>query len=127
MNLGDVVISPYNTNDLLIGKISSELYIEKDTTSPYPWRKKVDWLKDDINRHSFSNPLQNTLRSSLTCFEVKQRDEIFEVLGFDIPKTKKEIKFDSKSVYELIRLKFLELDATEFEQLVSYQIEMDNP
>ena len=62
MNLGDVVISPYNTNDLLIGKISSELYVENDTTSPYPWRKKVDWLKDDINRHSFSNPLQKILK-----------------------------------------------------------------
>ena len=122
MNIGDIVISPYNTNDLLIGKISSELYIENDNTSPYPWRKKVDWLKDDINRHTFSNPLQNTLRSSLTCYEVKQRDEIFETLGFDVPKSKiqKEIKFDSKSVYELIRQKFLELDATEFELLVSY-------
>lgn len=122
MSIGDIVISPYNTNDLLIGKISSDLYIQSDNSSPYHWRKKVEWLKDDINRHTFSSPLQNTLRSSLTCYEVKQRDEIFENLGFDVPKSKiqKEIKFDSKSVYELIRQKFLELDATEFELLVSY-------
>lgn len=122
MNIGDIVISPYNTNDLLIGKISSDLYIQSDHTSPYPWRKKVEWLKDGINRHTFSNPLQNTLRSSLTCFEVKQREEILEILGFENSKSKvqKEIKFDSSSVYEIIRQKILELDATEFELLVSY-------
>ena len=122
INIGDIIISPHNTNELIIGKVVGDLYFEEDNSSPYPWRKKVEWLKNEFNRHSFSNPLQNTLRSSLTCFEVKQRDEIFEVLGFDVPKTKtkKEIKFDSKSAYELIRLKFLELGATEFEQLVSY-------
>ena len=122
MNKGDIVICPYNTNDLLIGKITGDLYFEKDISSPYPWRKKVEWVRDNVNRHSFSQPLQNTLRATLTCFEVKQRDEIFESLGFDVPKsiTKKENKFDSKYAYELIRLKFLELDATEFEQLVSY-------
>jgi restriction system protein len=122
MSIGDIVISPYNTNDLLIGKISSDLFIQSDNSSPYPWRKKVEWLKDGINRHTFSNPLQNTLRSSLTCFEVKQREEILETLGFEGSKSivHKEIKFDSSSVYELIRQKILELDATEFEQLVSY-------
>jgi len=122
INIGDIIISPHNTNELIIGKVVGDLYFEEDNSSPYPWRKKVEWLKNEFNRHSFSNPLQNTLRSSLTCFEVKQRDEIFEVLGFDVPitKTKKEIKFDSKTAYELIRLKFLELGATEFEQLVSY-------
>lgn len=122
MKIGDYVISPFNTNELLIGEIESEMYVEEDNTSPYSWRKKVKWLRDNVNRHNFSNPLQNTLRSSLTCYEVKQREEILETLGFDVPKskTKKEIKFDSKSVYELIRLKILELGATEFEQLVSY-------
>lgn len=122
MKIGDIVISPYNTNDLLFGKITGDLYFESDNTSPYLWRKKIEWIKDNVNRHSFSQPIQNTLRSSLTCFEVKQRDEVLEMIGFDVPKSKiqKEIKFDSKSVYELIRNKFLELDATEFEQLVSY-------
>lgn len=122
MKIGDYVISPFNTNELLIGEIESEMYVEEDNTSPYSWRKKVKWLRDDVNRHNFSNPLQNTLRSSLTCYEVKQREEILEALGFDVPKTtkQKELKFDTKSVYELIRNKFLELDATEFELLVSY-------
>lgn len=122
IQIGDIIISPYNTNELLIGKIKSDLYVEEDGTSPYTWRKKVEWIKDDVSRHSFSNPLQNTLRSSLTCFEVKQRDEVFEELGFDVPKSSKNIKVKSspRSHYDLIRNKFLELDPTEFELLVSY-------
>ena len=122
IQIGDIIISPYNTNELLIGKIKSDLYVEEDGTSPYTWRKKVEWIKDDVSRHIFSNPLQNTLRSSLTCFEVKQRDEVFEELGFDVPKSSKNIviKSSPKSHYDLIRNKFLELDPTEFELLVSY-------
>lgn len=121
IKIGDIIISPYNTNELIIGKVVGDLYFESDNTSPYPWRKKVEWFKSDFNRHSFSQPLQNTLRATLTCFEVKQRDEVFEFLGLgSSKKIEKEIKFDSKSVYESIRNKFLELNPTEFEQLVSY-------
>lgn len=121
INIGDLVISPYNTNELIIGKVVGDLYFEEDNSSPYPWRKKVEWLKNEFNRHNFSQPLQNTLRATLTCFEVKQRDEVFELLGFGVSKkVEKEIEVDSKSIYELIRNKFLELDPTEFELLVSY-------
>ena len=122
LKIGDIVISPYNTNELLIGKITGDLYFENDNSSPYPWRKKMEWIKDKVNRHSFSQPVQNTLKATLTCFEVKQKQEIFENLGFEVDKSKirKEIKFDTKSVYELIKNKFLQLDPTEFELLVSY-------
>lgn len=122
LKIGDIVISPYNTNELLIGKITGDLYFENDNSSPYPWRKKTEWIKDKVNRHSFSQPVQNTLRATLTCFEVKQKEEVFENLGFEVDKSKirKEIKFDTKSVYELIKNKFLQLDPTEFELLVSY-------
>jgi len=122
LKIGDIVISPYNTNELLIGKITGDLYFENDNSSPYPWRKKMEWIKDKVNRHSFSQPVQNTLRATLTCFEVKQKEEVFENLGFEVDKSKirKEIKFDTKLVYELIKNKFLQLDPTEFELLVSY-------
>ena len=40
IQVGDIIISPYNTNELLIGKIKSDLYVEEDGTSPYTWRKK---------------------------------------------------------------------------------------
>ena len=122
LKIGDIVISPYNKDELLIGKITGDLYFEYDNSSPYPWRKKIEWIKDKVNRHSFSQPVQNTLRATLTCFEVKQKEEVFENLGFEVDKSKirKEIKFDTKSVYELIKNKFLQLDPTEFELLVSY-------
>jgi len=122
LKIGDIVISPYNTNELIIGKITGDLYFENDNSSPYPWRKKIEWIKDKVNRHSFSQPVQNTLKATLTCFEVKQKQEVFENLGFEVDKSKirKEIKFDTKSVYELIKNKFLQLDPTEFELLVSY-------
>jgi restriction system protein len=122
LKIGDIVISPYNTNELIIGKITGDLYFENDNSSPYPWRKKIEWIKDKVNRHSFSQQVQNTLKATLTCFEVKQKQEVFENLGFEVDKSKirKEIKFDTKSVYELIKNKFLQLDPTEFELLVSY-------
>ena len=37
MKLGDIVITPYSDSSLLIGQISSELYYEEDSTTPYPW------------------------------------------------------------------------------------------
>jgi len=76
MKIGDLVISPYMDNRLLIGRIEGELYYQEDSTSPYPWRKKVKWFDENIDRHTLSVPLQNTLRSSLTCFKVNSSDEI---------------------------------------------------
>lgn len=122
MKVGDLVISPYMDNRLLIGKIESDLYFKSDSTSPYPWRKSVKWFKEKIDRHTLSVPLQNTLRSSLTCFNVNSADEILIQLGL---LDKKELTISDSltepiSNFELIRKRFLELDATEFEYLVSF-------
>ena len=76
LRVGDLVISPFMDNRLLIGEITSELYFQNDLTSPYPWRKRVEWFKNTIDRHGLSVPLQNTLRSSLTCFKVASSQEI---------------------------------------------------
>ncbi len=122
MKVGDLVISPYMDNRLLVGEITSDLYFKSDTTSPYPWRKSVKWFKENIDRHTLSVPLQNTLRSSLTCFNVNSADEILVQLGL---LKQSDSKLSSTNVepisnFELIRKRFLELDATEFEYLVSY-------
>ena len=63
MKEGDIVISPFNTNELLVGKITSTLFHKKDNTSPYPWRKSVEWFPNLIDRHTLSVPLQSTLKS----------------------------------------------------------------
>ncbi len=70
LKVGDLVISLFMDSCLLVGIIESELYFKSDSTSPYPWRKKVKWFKEKIDRHPLSVPLQNTLRSSLNCFRV---------------------------------------------------------
>ena len=123
MNVGDLVVSPYMDSQLLIGIIESELYFKQDNSSPYPWRKTVKWFKDKIDRHTLSVPLQNTLRSSLTCFKVTSADEILIQLGL-LDKTSVSLStgtnIEPVSNFELIRKRFLELDATEFEYLVSY-------
>lgn len=125
MKIGDLVISPYMDNQLLVGKIESELFFKEDSTSPYPWRKKVKWYKEKIDRHSLSVPLQNTLRSSLTCFKVNSADEILIELGL-LKKSDNQFIHNGEITpitnYELIRKRFLELDATEFEYLVSFML-----
>lgn len=122
LNIGDIIICPYNTSELLIGQVDGELFYKADNTSPYSWRKSVKWIKDNVNRHDFSQPLQNTLKATLTHFKVKQKDEILEILGFKVSEHKKKIEsdFNPNYVYEQIRKQFLELNPTEFEQLVSY-------
>jgi restriction system protein len=125
IKVGDIIISPYNDNQLLVGTIESDVYFRKDDSSPYPWRKKVKWFKETINRHNLSVPLQNTLRSSLTCFKVSMSDEILLALGIKIATnsvgdSRGSTASSTLSNFELIRRRFLELDATEFELLVSY-------
>lgn len=124
IKVGDIIISPYNDNQLLVGTIESDVYFKKDDSSPYPWRKKVKWFKETINRHNLSVPLQNTLRSSLTCFKVSMSDEILLALGIKIETNLGDSRINTASStlsnFELIRRRFLELDATEFELLVSY-------
>jgi len=125
IKIGDLVVSPYMDNQLLVGKIESDLFFKEDSTSPYPWRKKVKWYKEKIDRHSLSVPLQNTLRSSLTCFKVSSADEILIELGL-IKKSDNQFIHNGEITpltnYELIRKRFLELDATEFEYLVSFML-----
>ena len=121
--IDDIIICPFDNNQLLAGIITSDFYFKSDTTSPYPWRKKVKWFPTYIDRHTLSVPLQNTLMSSLTCFRILMADEILSNLG--VLKLSEETKSSnttqvSLSNTELIRKRFLELDATEFELLVSY-------
>lgn len=117
---GDVVITSYRDGRLIVGVIQSDNYIEKDSFCPYTRRKKVNWFSEPLDRSELSIPLQNTLRSSLTVYQVKQPQEI--LLHYKLIK-KEEVKqrvFDPDSMYESIRDTFLQLDATEFELLVSY-------
>lgn len=118
INVGDIVITPYSNNQLLVGEIVGENYFNDDESSPYGQRKKVNWFTETINRHTLSVPLQNTLRSSLTVFKVNNGREILQILKL-APKNEVVKKTDI-NIYNIIRAKLLELDGFEFEIFVSY-------
>lgn len=126
IKIGDIVITPYNNQELLVGEVVSDYYYKNDSTSPYPCRKDVKWQKETINRTLFSIPVQNTLRSSLTIFSVSQVHEVLAIVNNEVQLDKaidNKIVYDAKGLYTHIKEKFLQLGATEFETLVSYLLQ----
>jgi len=125
LQVGDYVITPYVSGNpfLLVGRVTSEVYKESDSTSPYNHRRKVKWFEHELDRKTFSIPLQSTLKGSQTCFRVKQESEVLEALGEKPKGSTSEKLAASYSPHENIRRKFLELEASEFELLVSYVLQ----
>jgi len=117
---GSIVVCPFDNGNLLVGRVEGDLYYARDSTSPYEYRKKVNWFKEIIDRHELSVPLQNTLRSSLTCYQIQFPDEILARLGLIKDSTATAPSTTAVSPTELIRKRFLQLEAGEFELLVSY-------
>lgn len=121
---GDYVITPArDTNYLYYGVVEKNSYYhETESTKdncPYVHRKKVQWNSNAVLRSEFSVPFQNTMKSSLTVFSVSHKRNFFEVIGKTelVPKPEQIIKFD---YYKSILNKILELDAQEFEILVTH-------
>jgi len=81
ITIGDIVICPYSDNSLLIGQVEGGLYFSDDKSSPLTWRKRVNWLKDKVDRKIFSKPLWFALRSSQTVFEIKQTEEVISLIS----------------------------------------------
>lgn len=118
INKGDIVLTPYSNNKLLVGEVISENYYETEDSSPYRQRKKVKWFDQTIDRYELSVPLQNTLRSSLAVYKVNNGREILQAIDL-APKNEVVQKADI-NVYKIIKDKLLELDGFEFETFVSY-------
>ncbi len=117
---GDYVITPdFNSEYLHYGIVKEEpyYYATEDDGCPYVHRKKVKWNKEVVQRKQFSVPFQNSIRSSLTIFLVKDRHNFFETIG------KKEFVSQKiavkESPEETVLRRILELDAKEFEILVT--------
>lgn len=119
---GDYVITPSsNTEYIYYGIITKHgYYHEKQNDGcPYPHRKKVKWVKEPIQRSQFSVPFQNTIRSSLTVFAVLHQKNFFETIGRKDLVPQAQIKTE-QNYYDLILDRILELDATEFEILITH-------
>lgn len=113
----DTVITPgENVEDLFYGEIKSDYYFEKDSNCPYPHRKKVDWNKKPLLRTSLSIPLQNSLRSSLTVFNIKHETAFLDALG---KKSADKAVLHYNEFTNAVLNRVLELSAEEFELLVT--------
>ena len=121
IKVGDIVITPYQNNHLLVGEVIEDVYFKSDNTSDYSLRKKVNWFKEPLNRQILSIPLQNTLRSSLTVYSLRNSREILEHYG--LAEKNSVIEKTDFNIYTTIREKFLELDGFEFEIFVSYLLQ----
>ncbi len=121
IKIDDIVITPYSDNRLLVGKVTSDVYYEKDTTSHYYLRKKVEWFTETLDRQILSIPLQNTLRSSLTVYTLANGNEILKY--YNLTSNAKQKEIHEFNIHETIKRKLLDLDGFEFETLVSYLLQ----
>jgi restriction system protein len=117
----DMILVPREWDLLYIGRVISDAYFDKNSEHGY-FHRDIFWLPNEINRKELSIKLQNTLRSSLTCFSLSedQSNEVLEYIWMEDRVTKKleSSIFSEELVIEKIRQKMLDLDAREFEILV---------
>ena len=115
----DYVITPARDMEYIYyGIIQDEPYYHAtdDDGCPYIHRRKIKWYKERVQRKQFSVPFQNSIRSSLTVFLVKHKNNFFETIGQKEFVTQKQIR---ESTTDVVLKRILELDAFEFELLVT--------
>lgn len=122
MKAGDYVITPAAATEVLpfgiIAPDPSYEYSAGDDGCPFRQRRRVKWMAKLLKRSDFSVPFQNTIRSSLTVFTVSQRDEFLTTIGRDdLVRTPTATKYDP---YRVVLEQVLQLDAKEFEILISH-------
>lgn len=121
MKPGDYVITPAAEQEYLYyGVLKNEPYnyAEPNDGCPYIHRRAVDWSKTRLQRSQFSIPFQNTIRSSLTVFSISHKNDFFEIIGKASLVSAEEIKVHETAT-ETVLKRILELNATEFEILVT--------
>jgi predicted Mrr-cat superfamily restriction endonuclease len=123
INPGDFVITPAKDTDYIYyGIIEENPYYfvsEPVDTCPYKHRKKVKWIKNPIQRSQFSVPFQNTIRSSLTVFYIAHKKNFFTTISRPDLISSSEMKAEY-DYYTTVLNRILELDATEFEVLITH-------
>ncbi len=123
---GDIVVTTYSDGSLLIGVAKGEPYFKQDETCPFNERINVKWIQHKFNRSELSIPAQNTIRSSLTVFNISQVYEFAKLAGIKMPdEIKTEVLNDEKiiseqHIHEAIRKQLLNLSDSEFEIFVAY-------
>ena len=122
IQVGDFVITPAaNTELLYYGELAPEPsyeYAAGDDGCPYRHRRRVIWNPKPVHRSRFSVPFQNTIRAAKAVFAISRQEEFFKVIGRQdlIGKTTTH----TYDPYRVVLDQILELDAKEFEILVSH-------
>ena len=122
MASGDYVITPAaDTEWVHFGQVLEESYYyhaEETDGCPFRHRRLVKWDEKAVSRSEFSVPFQNTIRSSLTVFEVSHREEFLTRIGrSDLVPRQESAAYDP---YGVVLDQILQLDAKEFEILVGH-------
>lgn len=122
---GDYVVTPARDSDYLhygVVQDSPYSYFTGNDSCPFPHRRSVKWAKHPAQRGAFSVPFQNTSRSLLTVFNIKHRKNFFTTIGKSeyVPASEIKAEYD---YYTSILNRILELDAYEFEILVTHILE----
>jgi predicted Mrr-cat superfamily restriction endonuclease len=118
----DYVITPASdTEYIYYGIVQNDpsYYFDRGTDGcPYLHRRKIKWNKTPIQRNAFSVPFQNTIRSSLTVYYISHKNNFFETIGKKefVSDSEKKFEYDS---YSVVLNRLLELDAKEFELLIT--------
>lgn len=117
----DLVLTPCPDSDFLyVGQVTKSggySYVPNDPACPYTHRRPVEWKAEKIKRSELSVPLQNTLRSSLTIFQVSQLEEILGHIGIGV-----EQRTTAGRAYDpvdTVLAQIMQLDAREFELLIT--------
>jgi restriction system protein len=118
---GDYVLSQsVNSDHIHYGIVTGDYFYDPSKTDgcPYPHRKKIKWI-DELPRSAFSVPFQNTIRSSLSVFYVSQAYDFFSVIGESELAPLKDRHYEV-NYHKAILGRLMELDATEFELLITH-------
>lgn len=123
---GDFVVTPeVQSRWLRFGRVAPDpsYYFEAETSDGcrYQHRRRVKWSKERLDRTEFSVPFQSALRSMLTVYELTHVDEFLTSIGRrdlieHVADTQGGQAYDA---YAVVLDRILELDAGEFEVLVS--------
>jgi len=118
---GDFVLTPTANSEVVYwGVLKEEGYrfVASPTDGcPFQHRRSVEWNDEPVRRIRFSIPLQMTMRASLTVFQVSQKASFFEAIDrTDLAPGEARAR---ENTTELVLNRILELDAQEFELLVT--------
>lgn len=118
----DIIISTYPDATLIIGRAKGQAYYKKNDLCELSLRLEVDWNKKTFSRSQLSVPAQNTIKSTLSVFKVKQVEEFARLAGYIYTTDSKIIDkvYDFENNINAIKAQLLKLSADEFEMFVSY-------